>query len=111
MRWLDTLCAWVLALLGATHLLAIWIPRLGFLRGPWMGSAAIAIISAGLMNAVRARRRSDHLLRWNTAVVTALTSGLCLKTLYQFSGNVLHQPAALATGVLTVLELFFTVAG
>lgn len=111
MKWLDTLCAWVLALLGAAHFLATWIPKLDFLRGPWMGSAAVAIISAGLMNAVRAQRKSDRLLRWNTAIVTALTAGLCLKSLYQFSGNVLHQPAALATGLLAVLELFFTVAG
>jgi hypothetical protein len=44
-------------------------------------------------------------------MVTALTAGLCLSVLYQFSGNVLHQPAALATGVLAVVEFFFAVAG
>lgn len=111
MKFLDSLFAWALAILGAAHFLAAWIPKLGVLRGPWVGSAAVAIISMGLMNAVRSQRRSDRLLRWNTAIVSVMVTILCLKALYQFSGNVLHQPAALATGALAVLELFFTVAG
>ncbi len=111
MKWLDALFAWILVLLGSAHFLAAWIPKLSVLRGPWTAGTAVAVISMGLMNAVRSQRRSDGLLRWSTAVVTALTAGLCLVLLYRFTGNVLHQPAALATGVLAVFELFFTVAG
>lgn len=111
MKWMDALFAWALVILGSAHFLAEWIPKLGMLRGPWAGSAAIAIVSMGLMNAVRSRRKSDSFLRWSTVVVTALTAGMCLTLLYRFSGNVLHEPAALATGVLAVFELFFAVAG
>ncbi len=111
MKWLDALFAWALVLLGSAHLLAAWIPKLGLLRAPWAGGAAVAIVTMGLMNAVRSQRKSDRLLRWCTALATALTAGLCLKVLYQFSGNVLHQPAALATGLLAVVELFFSLAG
>jgi hypothetical protein len=111
MKWIDTLFAWALVILGSAHFLAAWVPRLSLLRGPWAGGAAIAIVSMGLMNAVRSQRRNDIFLRWTTAVVTLLTAALCVKTLYQFPGNVLHQPAALATGVLAVFELFFAVAG
>lgn len=111
MKWMDALFAWALVILGSAHFLAAWIPKLGLLRGPWAGGAAVAIVSMGLMNAVRSQRKSDAFLRWNTAIVSALTAALCLKALYQFSGNVLHQPAALATAVLAVIELFFAVAG
>jgi hypothetical protein len=111
MKWIDAMFAWALVVLGSAHFLAAYVPKLGVLRGPWAGGAAVAIVSMGLMNAVRSQRKSDRLLRWSTVVVTALTTALCLKVLYQFSGNVLHQPAALATGVLAVLELFFAVAG
>jgi hypothetical protein len=111
MKYLDALFAWALALLGAAHILSTWVPKLIMLRGPWEGGAAVAIVSMGLMNAVRSQRRSDRFLRWNTAAVTGLTAALCLRVLYQLSSNVLHQPVALATGVLAVLELFFTVAG
>jgi hypothetical protein len=111
MKWIDTLFAWALVLLGSAHLLAIYVPRLALLRGPWAGGAAVAIITTGMMNAVRSQRRSDGFLRWSTAAATALTAGLCLRVLYQFPGNVLHQPAALAVGALVVAELFFAIAG
>jgi hypothetical protein len=111
MKWMDTLFAWALVVLGSAHFLAAWVPKLSLLRGPWAGGAAVAIVSMGLMNAVRSQRTGDAFLRWSTAVVTALTAGLCLPVLYRFSGNVLHQPAALATGVLAVFELLFAVAG
>jgi hypothetical protein len=111
MKWLDALFAWALVILGSAQFLAAWVPKLSLLRGPWAGGAAVAIVSMGLMNAVRTQRKSDAFLRWSTVVVTALTAGLCLTVLYRFSGNVLHQPAALATSVLAVFELFFAVAG
>jgi hypothetical protein len=111
MKWLDTLFAWALVLLGSAHFLAAYVPKLGVLRGPWAGGAAVAIISMGLMNAVRSQRSNDAFLRWSTAAVTALTAGVCLSVLYGFSGNVLHHPAALATGVLAVFELLFALAG
>jgi hypothetical protein len=111
MKWIDTLCAWLLVILGSAHFLAAYIPKLSLLRCPWMGGTAIAIISIGLMNAVRSQRKSDRFLRWNTAAATALTTALCMKVLYQFPGNVLHQPAALATAVLAAIELVFAVAG
>jgi hypothetical protein len=111
MKWLDALFAWALVVLGSAHFVAAWVPKLGLLRGPWEGGTAVAIVSMGLMNAVRARRKSDSLLRWSTVVATALTAGLCLSVLYRFPGNVLHQPAALATAALAVFELFFAVAG
>jgi hypothetical protein len=111
MKWLDALFAWALVLLGAAHFLAAWIPKLGLLRGPWAGGAAVAIVSMGLMNAVRSQRKSDRFLRWSTVLVTTLTAALCLRVLYQFSGNVLHQPAALATGAFAVIELFFALMG
>lgn len=111
MRWLDTLCAWVLVALGSAHFLAVWIPRLAVVRGPWAGGAAAAIVSMGLMNAVRSQRSSDAFLRWSTVAATALTAGLCLQLLYAFPGNVLHQPAALATTVLAIVELAFGVLG
>jgi hypothetical protein len=111
MKWIDVLCAWLLVILGSAHFLAAYIPKLGLLRGPWAGGAAVAIVSVGLMNAVRSQRKSDRFLRWNTAAATALTAVLCMKVLYQFPGNVLHQPAALATAVLAVIELVFAVAG
>jgi hypothetical protein len=110
-KWIDTLFAWALVLLGAAHFLAAYVPRLGVLRGPWMGGAAVAIVTAGLMNAVRAQRRNDRFLRWTTALATLLTAALCLKVLYQFDGNVLHQPAALATGALAVVEVLLAVMG
>lgn len=111
MKWLDAVFAWALVVLGSAHFLAAWIPKLSLLRGPWAGGAAVAIVSMGLMNAVRSQRGNDSFLRWSTVVATALTAGLCLTVLYQYSGNVLHHPAALATGVLAVFELFFAVAG
>jgi hypothetical protein len=111
MKWMDTLFAWALVVLGSAHFLAAWVPKLSLLGGPWAGGAAVAIISMGLMNAVRSQRKSDSFLRWSTAVATALTAGLCLTVLYRFSGNVLHHPAAVATGVLAVFELLFAVAG
>lgn len=112
MKWIDTLLAWALVLLGSAHFLAAYVPKLAALRGPWETGAAVAIVTMGLMNAVRSQRRSDHLLRWSTAATTtALTCWLCMKVLYQFQGNVLHQPAALAVGALALAELFFSVAG
>jgi hypothetical protein len=65
----------------------------------------------GLMNAVRSQRKSDRFLRWSTAAVTGLTAALCLRVLYHLSSNVFHQPAALATGLLAVVELLFAVVG
>jgi len=111
MKWLDAPIAWLLVLLGAAHLLAAWIPRLSLLRGPWAAGTAVAVLCVGLMNAVRAQRKSDAFLRWSTALATAVTAGLCMVRLYQFSGNVLHQPVALATSVAAIIELFFAVAG
>ena len=111
MKILDPLFAWALVVLGAAHLLATEIPRLVFLRGPWVNSTAVAIVCIGLMNAVRSQRKSDRFLRYSAVVATLLTAGLCLTVLYRFSGNVLHQPAALAIAVLTVCELFFGITG
>jgi hypothetical protein len=111
MKWIDTLFAWALVLLGSSHFLAAYVPKLSVLRGPWEGGAVAAIVTMGLMNAVRSQRRSDRFLRWSTAAATALTAGLCMKVLYQFQGNALHQPAALAVGALALVELFFAVAG
>ncbi len=111
MKWLDMLFAWCLILLGAAHYLAAWVPKMALLRGPWAEGASVAIVTMGIMNGVRVHRKSDAFLRWSTAVVTALTTGLCLAVLYHFPGNVLHQPQALAVAVLGVFELFFAVAG
>ena len=111
MNVLDAVFAWALVLLGSSHFLADWVPRLGVLRGPWTAGATVAIVSMGLMNAVRSQRPSDHFLRWCTAVATALTAGLCLPVVYHLPGNLLHQPAALATAVCVIFELFFSVAG
>jgi hypothetical protein len=111
MRWMDALCAWVLVVLGAAYFLAAWIPKMGALRGPWSAGAAAAIVSVGLMNAVRSQRPSDSFLRWSTVAATALTAAMCLGVLYHFSGNVLHQPAALAAGGLAVVELVYGLAG
>ena len=41
MKWLDALFAWVLVLLGLAQLLAGWVPKLSFLRGPWASGAAV----------------------------------------------------------------------
>jgi len=111
MKWLDTLFAWTLVLLGSAHFLAAYVPKVSVLLGPWSGSAAVAIVTMGLMNAVRSQHRGDSFLRWTTAAATGLTAGLCLGVLYQFQGNVLHQPAALAVGALALAEVFFAVAG
>jgi hypothetical protein len=111
MRWMDALCAWVLVVLGSAHFLAEYVPKLGVLRGPWGASAAAAIVSMGLMNAVRSQRPNDSFLRWSTLAATALTAALCLGMLYHLHGNVLHQPAALATGGLAVVELIYGLAG
>ncbi|MGA3127779.1 MAG: hypothetical protein ABSD13_13790 [Candidatus Korobacteraceae bacterium] len=111
MKWLDALFAWALVLLGLAHMLATWVPKLSLFRGPWAAGVVVAIVTMGLMNAVRSQRRSDRLLRWSTAAATALTAALCLKVLYQFSGNVLHQPAALAVAALALAELFFGLVG
>jgi hypothetical protein len=111
LKWMDTLFAWALVLLGAAHILAAWLPPLARLRGPWGAGAAVAVISVGLMNAVRSQRGSDAFLRWSTALATALTAGLCLRVLYQYSGNVLHRPAALATGLLALAELLYCLVG
>jgi len=111
MNVLDAIFAWALVLLGSAHFLAAWIPKLGVLCGPWTAGAAVAIVSMGLMNAVRSQRPSDGFLRWSTAVATALTAGLCLPVVYHLPGNVLHQPAALATAVCVLFELFCSVAG
>jgi hypothetical protein len=111
MKWIDALCAWALVVFGGAHFLAAYVPKLSLLRGPWVGGAAVAIVTIGLMNAVRSQRKSDRFLRWSTAAATALTAALCMKVLYQFQGNVLHQPAALAAGVLALVELFFSVMG
>ena len=111
MNMLDAIFAWALVLLGSAHFLAAWVPKLGVLCGPWTAGAAVAIVSMGLMNAVRSQRPSDGFLRWSTAVATALTAGLCLPVVYHLPGNVLHQPAALATAVCVIFELFCSVAG
>jgi VIT1/CCC1 family predicted Fe2+/Mn2+ transporter len=110
MKWLDTAVAWLLVLLGGAHFLAQFVPALGGLRAPWTASTTVAIVTMGLMNAVRSRRRNDHYLRMTTAAVTVLTGGLCFAILYRFSGNVLHQPAALAVLALTVVELIFALS-
>jgi ABC-type multidrug transport system fused ATPase/permease subunit len=110
-RWLDTLFALLLVLLGAAHLLAAFVPRLAPLRGPWDAGAAVAIVTMGLMNAVRSQRASDRLLRWTTALATLLTTALCFGVLYRYPANVLHQPAALAVAALAVAELLFAIAG
>lgn len=111
MKWIDTLCAWALVLLGSAHFLSAYVPKLAALRGPWTEGAMVAIVTMGLMNAVRSHHRGDHFLRWATVVATALTAAMCLRVLYQFQGNVLHQPAALAVGGLAVVELLFGLAG
>jgi len=132
MKWLDALFAWALVLLGSAHFLSQWIPKLGLLRGPWAAGAAVAIISMGLMNAVRTQRQNDAFLRWCTVAATALTAGLCLPLclpmhlpalhsfpggiLHSLSGNVfsynaVHHPAGPVTGVLAVVELLFALVG
>jgi len=111
MKWLDAAFAWALVVLGSAHFLAAYVPKLSVLQGPWAGGAAVAIISMGLMNAVRSHRRGDAFLRWCTVAATALTTWVCLSVLYHYSGNVLHRPAALATGVFALCELLFAVMG
>ena len=111
MRWMDALCAWVLVVLGSAHYLAEYVPKLGVLRGPWAAGAAAAIVCIGLMNAVRSQRPNDRFLRWSTVAATALTAAMCMGVLYRFSGNVLHQPAALAAGALVIVELLYGLAG
>jgi hypothetical protein len=111
MKWMDTTFAWLLVLLGSANFLAEYVPKLAMVRGPWAAGAAVAIVSAGLMNAVRSRRAGDGLLRWTTVVATLLTAWVCLLVLYHYSGNVLHRPAALAAGVLAVVELIFALIG
>jgi hypothetical protein len=111
MKWLDTAFAWLLVLLGSANFLAEYVPKLAVLRGPWAGGTAAAIVAAGLMNAVRSRRAGDRLLRWTTAAATLLAAWACLVVLYHYSGNVLHHPAALAAGVLAVVELIFALLG
>ena len=110
-RWVDTTFAWLLVLLGSANFLAGYVPRLVQLWGPWAGGTAVAVIAAGLMNTMRVRRPSDRTLRWTTAVVTALAAWVNLLALYHYYGNVLHQPAALATGLLAVVELIFAILG
>ena len=72
-------------------------------------AAAVAIISMGLMNAVRSSAR-----RPLPALVHRRGHGvhrrICLPVL-PVPGNPLHQPASRATAVLVVVELFFSVAG
>jgi hypothetical protein len=111
MNVLGAIFAWALVLLGSSHFLAAWVPRLAVLRGPWTAGAAVALVTTGLMNAVRSQRPSDYFLRWCTAIATALTAGLCLPVIYHLPGNLLHQPAALATAVCVIFELFCSVAG
>jgi ABC-type multidrug transport system fused ATPase/permease subunit len=110
MKWLDTLFAWLLVLLGIGHFLSLWVARLAFLRGPWAPAAAVAIINVGLMNAVRAQR-SDRLLRSMTLAATLLASGVVFTILYRFPGNILHQPVALGAAALIVAEVLFALAG
>jgi len=104
-KWIDALFAWALVLLGSAHFLAAFVPKLAVMRGPWTEGAAVAIVTMGLMNAVRTQRSSDRFLRWSTAAATLLTAGLCLMP------NLLHQPVVLAAGALAVIELVFAVAG
>lgn len=109
-KWIDTLFAWVLIMLGAAHILSRWVPALIVLRGPWVGAGAVAIVTMGLMNAVRSQRKGDRWLRWSTAMATVLTGALCFSVLYH-TGNVLHEQAALTACILAVAEVFFALAG
>jgi len=45
MKWIDTLFAWALVLLGSSHFLAAYVPKLSVLRGPWEGGAVAAIVT------------------------------------------------------------------
>lgn len=105
---LDNVLAWLLVLLGGAHFLAGWVPAISILRGPWVGAVTVAIVSMGLINAVRAAgKKTDALMRFACVVSTALTTALVVNILYRFTGNVLHQPAALAVAALAVVELVF----
>jgi len=110
-KWVDVSFAWLLVLLGTVIFLASYVPRLAGLWGPWAGGTAVAIIAAGLMNALRVRRPGDFMLRWSAAVITALAAWVCFLALYQYYGNVLHHPAALAAGLVAAIELVFAVIG
>ena len=96
MKILDMLLSWALVALGGAHFAAIWVPRLAMARGPWEMGTAVAIVTMGLMNAVRSGRKSDLLVKLACLISTGMTGALVGLELYHFTGNVLHQPAALA---------------
>jgi hypothetical protein len=108
---LDTLLAWALFLMGVAFFPAAYLHRFPQFIGLWTSASATAVISVALMNAVRARRRNDRFLRWSTVLATLITTALCLRLLYDFPGNVLHQPVSLTVAVLVLIELLFAVAG
>ena len=110
-KHLDTLFAWALFLLAAAFFPAVYLNRFTQFIGHWTSASAVALINVALMNAVRARRRNDRFLRWSAVFATLLTASLCLRMLYDFPGNVLHQPVSLAVAALVLVELLFAVAG
>ena len=110
-KTLDALCAWALFALAAAYFAAVYLHRLPMFIALWSPAAAVAVIDVALINAVRSQRRNDRFLRWAAVASTAITAALCLRWLYDFPGNVLHQPVVLGTCALLVIELLFAVAG
>ncbi len=110
-KTLDAICAWALFALAAGYFVAVYLHRMPMFIALWSPAAAVAVIDVALINAVRSQRRSDRFLRWASIFSTVFTSSLCLRWLYDFPGNVLHQPVVLGTCVLLLIELIFAVAG
>ncbi|MDR3763498.1 MAG: hypothetical protein P4M01_05320 [Acidobacteriota bacterium] len=110
-KTLDALCAWALFVLAAAYFVAVYLHQLPMFIALWSPAAAVAVMDVALMNAVRSQRRNDRFLRWASICATAITASLCLRWLYDFPGNVLHQPVVLGTCLLLVIEVIFAVAG
>lgn len=108
-KTLDALCAWALFVLAVAYFAAVYLHRLPMFIALWSPAAAVAVIDVALMNAVRSQRRKDRFLRWTSILATGITAALCLRWLYDFPGNVLHQPVVLGTCALLVIELIFAV--
>jgi asparagine N-glycosylation enzyme membrane subunit Stt3 len=113
MKLLDHLCAWLLVILGALHVVVMFtVFRQVTFSALWFFAAGLFIILAGLVNAVRAQGgRGTPLFRLTAIFTNCAVIAMGLIAMYLSVGALWRNPQVPAIFALGVAELLFTLRG
>jgi hypothetical protein len=113
MKFLDTLCAWLVVVLGIFHTVVMFtVYRRASSPALWFFTSGMFLILAGLINVVRAQGgRGTALFRFTVMFANCSLIAVGLMAMYLFVGILWRNPQVPAVFVLGVAELLFTMRG